>query len=103
MKPYLILYDIASNKIRNRVAREILRAGLYRIQKSVFLGVSPPAEIQRLQTLFQEHIHKSGSPTDSYLIIPLTAYNIDELIHLVPEGTPFDLDLWLNRKTVVFI
>ena len=103
MKPYLVLYDIADNKIRNRMAREILRAGLYRVQKSVFLGVSPPDEIQRLRELFEQHILQSATENDRYLIVPLTAYNIDELILLVPEGVPIDLDLWLNRKTVVFI
>jgi len=33
-----VVYDIAETKIRNRVVRICLNKGLYRVQKSVFLG-----------------------------------------------------------------
>jgi len=33
-----VVYDITENKRRNRVARICLNKGLYRVQKSVFLG-----------------------------------------------------------------
>ena len=33
-----VVYDIAKNKIRNHVAQICLDTGLYRVQKSVFLG-----------------------------------------------------------------
>ena len=33
-----VIYDITSNKIRNNVIRKCKNVGLYRVQKSVFLG-----------------------------------------------------------------
>lgn len=33
-----VVYDIVEDKIRNKVARICLNKGLYRVQKSVFLG-----------------------------------------------------------------
>ena len=33
-----VVYDITENKRRNRVSRICLNKGLYRVQKSVFLG-----------------------------------------------------------------
>ncbi len=33
-----VVYDIVEDKVRNRVARACLSRGLYRVQKSVFLG-----------------------------------------------------------------
>ena len=33
-----VVYDIAKNKARNHVAQICLNKGLYRVQKSVFLG-----------------------------------------------------------------
>lgn len=33
-----IIYDISKNKVRSRVAKECKKAGLIRVQQSVFLG-----------------------------------------------------------------
>jgi CRISPR-associated protein Cas2 len=33
-----VIYDIQKNKIRSKVAKACLSAGIYRVQKSVFLG-----------------------------------------------------------------
>lgn len=33
-----VVYDITSNKVRSKIARACLNMGLYRVQKSVFLG-----------------------------------------------------------------
>lgn len=33
-----VVYDIAENKTRSKIARLCLNKGLYRVQKSVFLG-----------------------------------------------------------------
>lgn len=33
-----VIYDIIKNKVRTRVAKACLSAGIYRVQKSVFLG-----------------------------------------------------------------
>jgi len=33
-----VVYDIVDNRVRSKVARACLNRGLYRVQKSVFLG-----------------------------------------------------------------
>jgi len=33
-----ILYDIANNKVRTKISKECKKAGLVRVQKSIFLG-----------------------------------------------------------------
>ena len=43
-----ILYDITKNRSRNKVAKACKEAGLYRVQKSVFVG---PIEHNRLDEL----------------------------------------------------
>lgn len=35
---YWIIYDISADRVRNKVAKACKRAGLRRVQKSVFLG-----------------------------------------------------------------
>jgi len=34
-----VIYDIASNKTRNNIIKKCKNAGLYRVQKSVFLAI----------------------------------------------------------------
>jgi CRISPR-associated protein Cas2 len=43
-----ILYDIAENRSRNKIAKACKEAGLHRVQKSVFVG---PLERNRLDEL----------------------------------------------------
>lgn len=44
---WIVAYDVSENRRRNRVARQLERAGI-RIQKSVFLVQLPRPEIQKL-------------------------------------------------------
>ncbi len=50
-----VLYDIADDRRRSRAARACLQVGLYRVQKSVFLGTLGDNELDelvvRLETL----------------------------------------------------
>ena len=102
MRPYLILYDISDTRQRNRIVKEIKKRGLYRIQKSVFLGAAPPGMIEELQEIFRSFIESEESGTaDSYIIIPLDDYNLSRLQVWSKTGQ-FDLDLYLAQKIIVF-
>ncbi len=41
---YLVLYDISSDKMRNKVARRLVAEGYERIQLSVFTGIWDPKD-----------------------------------------------------------
>ena len=103
MRPYLILYDISNDKQRNKIAKEMKKRGLHRIQKSVFLGATPPDLINELEELFEIFISwEEASPHDSYIIIPLNENNLTGLKVILKEPE-FDLDFYLGKKIVVFI
>ncbi len=63
-----LIYDISSNKRRNKVARACLNKGLYRVQKSVFLGELNANQIDEMAMMSKELIDEK---TDSVYIFPL--------------------------------
>lgn len=64
-----VIYDISCNKIRNKVIRICKDAGLYRVQKSVFLGDISENKFDEIQLIFNEIINQE---TDSIYVFPMT-------------------------------
>jgi CRISPR/Cas system-associated endoribonuclease Cas2 len=49
-----VIYDISKDKTRTKVAKRCLNFGLYRVQKSCFLGDLPPNRVQEILDFSQE-------------------------------------------------
>jgi CRISPR-associated protein Cas2 len=62
------IYDISCNKKRNKIAKMCKGYGLYRVQKSVFLGTLNRNEIDELSLQSQEIIDEE---VDSVYIFPM--------------------------------
>jgi CRISPR-associated protein Cas2 len=62
------IYDITKNKERTRIAKMCKSYGLYRVQKSVFLGNLNKNEIDEIALKSQELINNK---TDSVYIFPM--------------------------------
>ena len=82
-----VIYDIVKNKTRSRIARECKSSGLYRVQKSVFLGDLNSQEIDELVIVCRELINKDK---DSVYIFPLSIEDFKKVRLL---GKAFDKDL----------
>ena len=63
-----VVYDISENKIRNRIVKLCKGYGLYRVQKSVFIGDLNTNELDSLGLQSGEIIDTS---TDSTYIFPM--------------------------------
>lgn len=63
-----VIYDITKNKTRSRIAIYCKGYGLYRVQKSVFLGTLSKNEIDELSLQCDEIIDKKE---DSVYIFPM--------------------------------
>lgn len=93
---HLISYDIQDDRLRIKIARTLIRYGLYRMQYSVFMGNLKErslSAIRRELETFQKE--KAWSPADSLLVLPLHQYTSDnlEIIGKLPD----DWDL-INQK-----
>ena len=91
-----VLYDIQENKPRTKVAKLCKQAGLYRVQKSVFLGTLTAHEKDTLELQIQEEIDED---TDSVYIFPMSK---NELRDTVLLGQAFDKDLVTDEVRELF-
>jgi len=63
-----VVYDITSDKIRNKIAKVCKRKGLTRVQKSVFLGTLNRTEIDEMAMMCKDSI---AEDSDSVYIFPM--------------------------------
>lgn len=63
-----VIYDITDDRTRNRVAKACKGKGLYRVQKSAFLGTLNRNQLDELKMMCEELIDSS---VDSVYIFPM--------------------------------
>lgn len=63
-----VIYDITDDKTRNRVAKSCKGKGLYRVQKSAFLGTLNRNQLDELKMMCEDLI---DSDMDSVYIFPM--------------------------------
>lgn len=85
-----VIYDITSDKARTRVAKYCKDYGLYRVQKSVFLGDLDKNSIDEVFLRSQDLIEA----TDSVYIFPMCD---DDFRMVKIVGVPFDAELVTNQ------
>ncbi len=91
-----VLYDIKKNKQRGRVSKICKKSGLYRVQKSVFLGSLEDNEKDTLELRVRELI---DDVTDSVYIFPMSK---DELRQTALLGQAFDKKLITDEVKALF-
>lgn len=91
-----VLYDIQKDKPRGKVAKMCKQSGLYRVQKSVFLGSLEDNEKDTLQLMVSDLIDEE---TDSVYIFPMSK---NELRHTVLLGQAFDKKLVTDDVKALF-
>ena len=82
-----VVYDIVEDKVRNRVAKECKKAGLYRVQKSIFLG---KLNWNRFDELGQKCLELIDEKSDSVYIFPFSQENFRKIAVI---GQGFDKKL----------
>lgn len=82
-----LLYDIADDRARNRVARHCKQAGLYRVQYSVFLGELTADERDTLRLDIEDEVDEEH---DKVYLFSLTKKELKQAILI---GQAFDRKL----------
>lgn len=91
-----VLYDIKKNRPRSKVSKICKLSGLYRVQKSVFLGSLEDNEKDTLQLEVADLIDEE---TDSVYIFPMSK---NELRQTALLGQAFDKKLITNEIKALF-
>lgn len=63
-----VIYDIINDKVRTKIAKECLNSGIYRVQKSVFLGDLNKNQLDQLVLKIENLYNKDE---DSVYIFPM--------------------------------
>jgi CRISPR-associated protein Cas2 len=94
---YWVMYDISVTKTRNKAVKACKNRGLYRVQKSIFLGQLNKNEKDELKIIMERLVDPE---TDSIYIFPSTVeflYDTDLI------GNGFDKELVSNEIVSKFI
>ncbi len=91
------IYDIHENKIRTKIAKYCKQKGLYRVQKSVFLGEIEKNQLDELKVESEKIIQKER---DSVYIFPMCDQDFKKVILL---GQAFDKELVTDEIQSLFL
>ncbi|MDD3536278.1 MAG: CRISPR-associated endonuclease Cas2 [Candidatus Cloacimonetes bacterium] len=79
-----VMYDIVKDKARNKVAKACQKAGIYRVQYSVWLGDINKTKVKELRTIIEDLIDLS---VDRVYIFPMCREDFHSCVLL---GQAFD-------------
>lgn len=92
-----VMYDIKNDRIRTKISKSCEKAGLYRVQYSVFLGTIEANEKDTLQLQIEELMNEKE---DSVYIFPMSK---DELRTTALLGQAFDKKLITDEIRSLFL
>lgn len=92
---YMVSYDIRETKIRTKVARLLEKAGMERVQYSVFFGKLSHSQKQKLSYMISALVAE-----DSVIFIPL---HDDVLSDIEEIGKGLDWDYLKGDKKIMII
>ncbi len=91
-----VIYDIESDKARNRVAKYCKQSGLYRVQLSVFIGNISPSDKDALSLQIEAEIN---ADRDKVYMFPITREGMQQIVLL---GQAFDKKLVTDQVRALF-
>jgi len=77
-----VVYDITKDRTRTRVAKRCLDMGLYRVQKSIFLGDLAANRVEEILLFSREMLDMK---TDSVYIFPMCREDFEK-VRVVGKG-----------------
>ena len=95
---FFVMYDIESNKVRNQVAKYLLRKGCFRVQRSIFLADLNNQDYEQIRLDLSE-VQACYDNHDSIMIVPIST---DFLRSMKIIGKSIDIDIIMNSKNTLF-
>jgi len=92
-----VVYDIVNDRVRTKVAKTCKGYGLYRVQKSAFLGDINRNQIDELVLRCKEI---TNTEKDSVYIFPMCEEDFKKVKMI---GIPFDKDLVADEVKALFV
>lgn len=98
---WLACYDIAGDRLRERLAQRLIAAGFDRVQYSVFIGPVKPVELTRLRAWIQQELDPKKGPEDSVILLRLPPSELEKMETFGAKN--LDISELLGRKNTLFL
>ena len=95
---YLIMYDITNNKVRNQIAKYLLKQGCIRIQKSVYLANSKNKHFQDIHDTLKE-VNSYYENQDSIILVPI---NVSDVRSMKLIGKNINISTITDKPNTLF-
>ena len=95
---FFVMYDIESNKVRQQIAKYLLKMGCFRIQRSIFLAELNSEKYERIRSDLTE-VQSYYENHDSILIVPVSTELIKSMKII---GKSIDVDIIMRTKNTLF-
>lgn len=95
---YFVMYDIENDKVRNHIARFLIRKGCTRVQKSIYLADTKRQIYTEIHETLKE-VQEVYDNHDSIFLVPISS---DDLRAMKIIGENIDLDLISGNKNTLF-
>jgi len=96
---YFIMYDIEHDKIRNYIAKYLIKKGCIRVQKSIFLTSSERKKFDEIHSTLRE-VQEMYDNEDSIFLVPVSTDQL-QAMKVIGQNVDFDL-ITGNLKTLIF-
>ncbi len=96
---YLASYDIENDRLRQRIADQLLKMGLERVQYSVFIGPLSPDQKDKIECLVNKWF--AGLTGCDFMLFPIDKYSIANAVHL--GNHPPDWEYLAGEKLVLIV
>lgn len=95
---FFVMYDIESNKVRQQVAKYLLKMGCFRIQRSIFLADLTPEKYGQIRSDLTE-VQSYYDNQDSILVVPVSTELLKSMKII---GKSIDVDIIMQTKNTLF-
>lgn len=95
---FFVMYDIENDKVRNQIAKYLIRKGCHRVQKSIFIARLDRSVYDDMATTLLE-VQELYENNDSIILVPVST---DEMRAMKIIGDNIDFDLVMGNKNVLF-
>lgn len=98
---YIVTYDIASDRLREKISKILVSAGYERIQYSVFVAIENPHKNQNLWKRIEKLEQNSYDEMFRLFVIPVPK---DCFLSMEMLGNPgFELEYLAGNKNTLFL
>ncbi|MCX7986302.1 MAG: CRISPR-associated endonuclease Cas2 [Bacteroidales bacterium] len=95
---YFIMYDIENDKVRQQIAKYLIKKGCIRVQKSIFIAESDRKKYDELNQTLKE-VQAMYDNNDSIFFVPIS---VDELRAMKIIGRNVDFSMVINPPNTLF-